>query len=165
MKKIEDYLHLYLGCKCIANGREAVVDSIGRHPAMNTATIRFTDSDDDTDWTVYNDLNDFKLILRPISDINKYEAQDIYLRYFGNTVAEDWTGDNGSAYFNPKKVTPTKEHAIRIINGQDYTTGDFLEVSRLTIYLLSKHFDLFGLIEAGLAIDSTTINSKINNNE
>jgi hypothetical protein len=30
----------------------------------------------------------------------------------------------------------------------------------LTRYLLSKHFDLFGLIDAGLAIDKTTINSR-----
>jgi hypothetical protein len=27
-----------------------------------------------------------------------------------------------------------------------------------TVYLLSKHFDLFQLIEAGLAIDATTLN-------
>jgi hypothetical protein len=40
-------------------------------------------------------------------------------------------------------------------------THDLIEEDALkTHYLLSKHFDLFGLIEAGLAIDATTINNQ-----
>lgn len=35
--------------------------------------------------------------------------------------------------------------------------GDYYPESKRFIYLLSKHFDLFGLIESGLAIDKTTL--------
>lgn len=33
--------------------------------------------------------------------------------------------------------------------------------SQIFYFFLSKHFDLFGLIEAGLAIDKTTLNPKL----
>jgi hypothetical protein len=53
------------------------------------------------------------------------------------------TEDEAADYCERSEVKYTFE------NGIIYHEGP------ATVYLLSKHFDLFGLIEAGLAIDQT----------
>lgn len=145
MKKIEDYLHLYLGCECLWEDKEG--DTGGRTELDHYSLSGFYEGD-----------IKIKPLLRPLSDMTEEEARYIFKYYFEKDYTEDWTGDTGSAYFNPKRITPTKYHALRIIDGADYETGDFMKVIGLVPYLLSKHFDLFGLIESGLAIDKTTLN-------
>lgn len=49
-----------------------------------------------------------------------------------------------------------RSHFLEMDN--PYNTGDTPWHFEQTRYLLSKHFDLFGLIEAGLAIDKSTLN-------
>lgn len=73
-------------------------------------------------------LQNLKPILRPLSDMTEEEAKEIGF----------W-----SELYN--KITGTeKGHAI-----YDLYTAEKLRLA------LSKHFDLFGLIEAGLAINKT----------
>lgn len=61
----------------------------------------------------------------------------------------------------------TEEESKELLSIQDLKRGvidtKYVIVTRSwedARYLLSKHFDLFGLIESGLAIDVTTLNQK-----
>jgi hypothetical protein len=85
-----------------------------------------------------------KPILRPITDLTEEEAARLgQLLFIGGII--------GSPYY--------KEGFWHIPYG--FTLSDFWAIDgkvfnqHQTIYLLSKHFDLFGLIESGLAIDKT----------
>jgi len=101
-KKIEDYLHLYLGCDVRHNNGSIVkMNSIALNNMLNNKY----------------EMQEYKPILRPLSDMT--EEEKIEVRKFD------------------KVELPHFE---------------------LTRYLLSKHFDLFGLIEAGLAIEKTKVN-------
>lgn len=139
MKDIKDYLHLY-DCDCICTAKDGNEGWIYNSKDFNLQK----------DATV-------KLVLRPLSDILNTEAHEVYKRYFGKEMAEDWSGDTGSVYFNPKQVRINSSHAIRIFNGEDWEQGDFMKVLSLAPYLLKQRFDLFNLIPEGLAIDATTL--------
>jgi len=152
-KKIEDYLNLYLGCELLYKYSGTWTKEEGEN--------NFTKSMRRLDYRTMQDVEEkrieIKPILRPLSDMLNTEAFEIHKMYFGTETTLDFTGDTGSAYFNPKTVKVTTYHALRIINGEDYEIGDFMKVVSIVPYLLSKHFDLFGLIEAGLAIDKITL--------
>ncbi len=143
-KNIQDYLHLYYDCDCLCE-----------KPDGNTGW-RCNLTDEQIQENYSGRLN-IKLILRPLTDILNTEAHSVYKLYFEKEMALDFSGDTGSAYFNPKQVRIKSEHAIRIFNGEDYETGDFMKVLSMVPYLLKQGFDLFGLIESGLAIDKSKI--------
>lgn len=112
-KKIEDYLHLYIGCEAKVPG----------------STIRITGVIIDR-WEFSN--HGIKPILRKISDISEieFEAAKSISNWDKNTTIDNFEDE--------------------FIHGGDNNT----EIFR---YLLSCDFDLFGLIESGLAIDKTTL--------
>lgn len=128
---IKDYLHLYLGCwGCL---------DIGAAPHF---TIY-----DNGNWALSgglyheimsSDSMSFKPILRPLSDmtdeekIKALEAMDEPIMY----AEWDFKLSDGFivAHSNPFSIKP-----------------------KCFAYLLSKHLDLFGLIEAGLALDKTNL--------
>jgi len=143
-KKIEDYLHLYYDCECLC---EKVDGSEGWRCNLNDYHIQ----------DCYSAKIKIKLLLRPLPDILNTEAHHVYKEYFGKEMADDWSGDTGSAYFRPKQIRVNSSHAIRIFNGDDWEQGDFMKVLSLVPYLLKQSFDLFSLIESGLAIDKTTL--------
>ena len=103
-KDIKDYLNLYLGSAIIdaSDGNFIVCESL------------------DADFLKYllesQRLKDFRLVLRPLSDM---------------------TSKENLTHMDNSKWGP-------------YTAIEFK-------WLLSEGFDLFGLIEAGLAIDKTTL--------
>jgi len=81
-------------------------------------------------------LENTKPILRPLSDINKTEAQyliDYVVDFSGNTLLDIKT------MFSYKDFNPT-------------TTFKYDDIS----FLFSNHFDVFGLIDKGLAIENTS---------
>lgn len=113
-KKLSDYLHLYLGCEAKSSEgtmtyKLSSIDVKGR--------CMFYDGHGNDMWLG----NDFKLILRPLSDMTEEEREI--------AVGEIKRSGSGS-----------------VLQSQSW------ESMR---YLLSKHFDLFGLIDAGIAIDKT----------
>ncbi len=147
-KKIEDYLHLYLGCECQVDD-----DKIGinygvtrRVPVLGKINpsdiIRHT-----TVKVVYDIMKkhgfetipfpSVKIILRPLSDMTEEEAKEVNVE-----GAKGWR---------------------RINNGinDDIYLGLIHRQANEVKYLISKSFDVFGLIKAGLAIDRTTL--KTNN--
>jgi hypothetical protein len=122
-KNIKDYLHLYLGGKCMwrvfgnNEWEEAGVDL--------KILYRLYD----------NQPFELKPILRPLGDINENERMEIM--------------DAADVYYS--------EYIILALKNKTTYKIDLKQSFELSKYLLSKHFDLFGLIDAGLAIDKTTL--------
>jgi hypothetical protein len=132
--ELKDYLHLYLGCEMKFDKFTGTLTQIQKHP-----------TDDTYDWYMVscsnwheNDFSKYKPILRPLNDMTHEELQKC-----GNMVY-DFSDD---PELNNHKW-------------QDFEIG---LASEQFHWLLSKHFDLFGLIEAGLAIDATTLLNKSQN--
>lgn len=116
-KKIEDYLHLYLGCDVEYNLSSMRYVLIG---IESDAAYIFSESIGMQIVSMFR----IKPILRPLSDMTE----------------EDY------AYLNDGYNNSDKHSRY----GSHYWEAE------QTRYLLSKHFDLFGLVESGLAIDKTT---------
>lgn len=125
-KKIEDYLHLYLGCEVMGTepawGESRKGYLTGIHGEYE-AEIQFFEEDgvNVSESPAYNKFTQVKPILRPLSSMTQEEADD----------------------YNKKSATRFS---------LDYFRDQVMEEAEVTRYLLSKHFDLFGLIDAGLAI-------------
>lgn len=131
MKELKDYLHLYLGCECMYGGYGS--ERIVRVIGVSLKDgIQFQFQDNGEVDTDAADMY-FKPILRPLSDITEKEKIECVLLFDDQFIL----GQDGKyawrATFFPSMFK----------------------------YLLSKYFDLFGLIEAGLAIDSKTLKEKI----
>jgi hypothetical protein len=150
-KNLKDYLHLYLGCHCVVDGRPAIIDSVSTNKHIDTVTAQFTDTNDQYDWAVYNDLSEVKLLLRPLSDMTEQEFKEIFKPIQpGDVTDEDFK--------------EAMQHLIK--NGID--AFDFEGVSAQIVFeytrlLLSKGFDIFELIPSGLAIDKTTLQTQMDN--
>jgi hypothetical protein len=115
--KLEDYLHLYIGC-------EGIAETIAKFKTRLVISNHTNDMRDGVDLEDAIQHN-FKPILRSLSDMTEEEKIEL-------SALLEW----------PEPKTVMNNRYSR------YSPKIFL-------YLLSKHFDLFGLIEAGLAIDKT----------
>jgi len=156
-KKLKDYLHLFLGCECMWK-------------VFGDDDIEFKKSS--IDLKILDRVYDrqpfvIKPILRPLSSMTEDECGDIYTierdRFLGHkTIDFDVRkSDNG---FVVTRIDLLDDRLMIGFYGQIYKiiedgTSPHIEPIRnqheITRYLLSKHFDLFGLIESGLAIDKT----------
>lgn len=131
-KKIEDYLHFYIGCEYWRewDGKTGILSY------NNILTL------------VASKVGTIKPILRSLSDMTKEEA-------IGRAMARGYKRE----YIVNLKF---KEFGFEFGN---INTGTFLATSgpyvayksEELLYLLSYSFDLFGLIEAGLALDKTSL--------
>lgn len=123
--KIEDYLHLYIGCNAETSHGIRKLIGVEDDIAYTTGGMGF-----------YFISEGIKPILRRLSDMTPEEA------------AECW------------KLTDT-DREIEGWQVVDYFRREenFYE-PKTFLYLLAKHFDLFGLIDAGLAIDKATLTDK-----
>jgi hypothetical protein len=137
---IKDYLHLYLGCDVRVKGWKYRSKFIELHQDGILVKDSFTTK-------IY--FGGFDVILRPPNDMTEEEALELGKRLYsgviiGNPYLRDglWHVPYGFSLDN-----------FWTIDGKAFNQHQ-------VIYLLSKRFDLFGLIEAGLAIDSTTINQQ-----
>ena len=98
---------------------------------------------DDIVWYI-ND-SDIKLILRPLSDLTKPE--------FANELNEKFF--HGSIPIN-NEYTP--HHFLYDLNN-GVKTIPLWQAVKIYEWLLSKHFDVYNLIESKIAIDINTINN------
>lgn len=156
-KNKKDYLHLYLGCECYL--LNYATDDNGK-PKKYKSKIYGIDRGSKlviADGWYGHAYENVQLILRPLRAILNTEAFEVYKIYFGKGYVLDYTGDTGSANFIPKQRRILAKDAIRIFDGLDYVTGDFMTVIKVSNYLRSIFIDVDGLIEAGLAIDKTTL--------
>jgi len=147
-KKLQDYLHFYLGCE-VFWGDETSPHSgtlVGMN-GINTknnyrAEIRIKQTAENSYYSITPLVSQCKIILRPLSDMTEEEVKWVYRKIHTHPLS-----------YEAKRAI---EHlVIRISEG---TLGTDAE---LYFYLLGQRFDLFGLIEAGLAIDKTKITSSI----
>ena len=172
-KELKDYLHLYLGCDCRLDNKETG-KLIGFDSRLHDAELEMVCYtiwlDKENDWSVYNDDKNFgriKPILRPLSDMTE-EAIKLFQMlslYDLKDCVFDFIEDESSFCINAElrgRVIDAMEVRISdfpIINMMN-KDGSFSPVSNIQdifMFLISKHFDLFGLIESGLAIDKTTL--------
>lgn len=109
----------------------------------------------------------FKPILRPLSDITKDELSTlwsvVFTREFNGVIHKHKANDTGrGSYAAERYVMSSGVERLGVeFDGNIWADSD-LSVWRhnkhkITAYLLSKHFDLFGLIESGESIDKTTL--------
>lgn len=158
-KTLEDYLHLYVGCEVqyegIVNGNELgaelkankhdvfYIPKIEEKRGLKTGVLKKIEYTVNGKFRMcrigrkglqsHYTCEKFKPILRPLSDMTEGELQEC-----GNLVY-DFSDDTSGLGLNEHKW-------------EDFTLLLCVEQFH---WLLSKHFDLFGLIEAGLAIDKT----------
>lgn len=127
-KELKDYLHLYLGCECILDNKET-----GKLIGFDS---RLHDSDVEmVCFTIWIDKeNDWSVY----NDDKNFERIKPILRPLSDMTEEEKQNIEGTDW----SLLPD--------SGWEYTAETFL-------FLLSKGFDLFGLIEAGLAIDKITL--------
>lgn len=119
-KKLQDYLHLYLGCEMKHQSFQANV--ILKGVTITGFSVGFKDDD-----ARFNTLHEnCKLLLRPLSDMRAAELLEVESMLPVDEAIEE-------------------EDVIKML-------GQSAECTR---WLLAKSFDLFGLIESGLALDKT----------
>lgn len=143
-KKIEDYLHLYIGCEFLADGNRDTLAGVHYHANGIFALLgRETESTTPEGWWVDN--CDFKLLLRPLSSMTEEEKVRLALWEFPNIKeAEISKNDSDNASICFRSETGMKCYL------------NFHHISpESTRKLLKAGLDLFGLIESGLAIDKT----------
>lgn len=146
MKNIKDYLHLYLGCDCIVT----LFNNPEPKDLILTPTV--------VKSYYSNVITGIKPILRRLSDITDAEFNFLvkerfqYSRFIKTMVENESIIEPAAIYFK----------GLKDIGGREIETQCTQPMSSLNpaqfLYLLSIGIDLFGLIEAGLAIDATMLN-------
>lgn len=154
-------LALYLGCECrlfnIINGvleyeRDGTLCGIRPQSIHQNRVLVNVKSEHGRIMELAYLYCEVKPILRPLSDMTEEEAREIYFLR------------NGCA-FDPRPYYWPEGHAdISALNDLREDVELYQEDLKFCIgetdvwrYLLSKHFDLFGWIPAGLALDKTKI--------
>lgn len=171
MKKIEDYLHLYLGCEA-----SFFNEGLGSPPIVGKLISIELDRKIlslDTRYRIeFHYLQTyFKLNLRPLSDMTEEEAVDIYTLERDRVLHVATNDHDISKRTDFGWVITRLDHmnigllvrfdgvCYKVIDeGKKPTIEPAMNQPIIFQYMLSKGFDLFGLIEAGLAIDKTKIN-------
>lgn len=135
-KKLNDYLHLYLGCPIFKTGTKLV--------SVNLEDEEYTILEDDgfNDRVLSMTNTNPKLILRPLSDMTDSELID-FTKLFGD-------GREFSDEDRKEALQIINKKGIGAISFNDESSENVFEMVR---WFLSKHFDIFGLIDAGLAIE------------
>lgn len=175
-KKIEDYLNLYLGCKVsIALGE---FDFIGIEKDCAVVWNKIYGR------KIYL-IQLIKPILRPLSDMTEEEAEDFALSCLNSRHAPEhfdpvekdelqieFVKNDGGNFLDDDVeiyiglscrcldgyISIMKDGRIGMSEEDDIPTKEMEPIDDVygkVHWLLSKHFDLFGLIESGLAIDAT----------
>jgi hypothetical protein len=153
-KKLQNYLYLYLGCDVLVDGKDIgkligyETRGFGTDDFMILYTVQLSEKEDD--WTVYNDdekMQRIKPFLRPLSDIQKEEVADL-MRVDGFIVKGNFSYSFFQIEFKDLyEVTHFKHLYIHQLDPNQF------------LFLLSKGFDLLGMIEAGFAMDKAKIES------
>lgn len=137
MKELKDYLPFYLGCEVFGTYNDASGSRGYLTGVINGGTeceIQFflEDGFNVEEEPYFNNAEEIKPLLRPLSDMTEDERER-----FG------WQDESEFRYLSDA-------HQVM----KNYYYGwQFID-------LLKLHFDLFGLIESGLAIDKTLTQPK-----
>lgn len=152
MKKgLKDYLHLYLGCEVVYEG------------IINGKELK--DEQDEHKEDVFYE---------PKVEVKRGEKIGVLKEIFTDITGKSRKSRIGRKGLQTHYGNGNFKLILRPLS--DMTDEEYWEADKLQMpikefgeyqfsaeqyrYLLSKHFDLFGLIEAGLAIDATTLKQK-----
>lgn len=154
MKKIEDYLKHYIGCDVIYTPPESaplkckLVGFTRHEEGIIDVTLFESDNDDGYEGFGYrhDSIDYIELLLRPLSSMTEEEAISMYDHLFPEV--------NRAASFKAKIVLDELSDGI-YYEGK-VSIHDYIQWVK---YLLDPDhaFDLFELIDSGLALDSTKI--------
>lgn len=136
---IKDYLHLYLGCQVDWKKFPDNESYSRNYRDLGTLACISIHGDvviETKDSQFHRKLKDVKLVLRPLSDMTKEEANFL------------------DAMAKAQKDGQVKPANCEFVTGIRTTSAEALRV------LLSKGFDLFNLIPEGLAIDKADLTVK-----
>lgn len=126
--ELKDVLHFYFGCECKSSEGSMIY-------RLSQVDLKHRPLFYDGHGNTIDLCGDFKPILRPLSDMTEDEESEI-------------EGEWGSYGMGGN-------HLCNALKDRTKYVKDIHEMPGLFLYLLSRHFDLFGLIESGLAIDKT----------
>ncbi len=168
-KKIEDYLHLYLGCECKSQGQEkdGTLKLTGvSYESMRDILWAYFDNEDDS----YAVAPDVCLILRPLSDMTEEERDEFWIFIFRGFNYPSGKKFNGITRFIDKSTTNPVPRWVLMQgvervgiewDGHVWADSDLhpwmFNRAEVTLWLLKKSFDLFELIENNLALDKTKL--------
>jgi hypothetical protein len=128
-KNIADYLHLYLGCEFIWEDEDDPMILKGVF-----GDVAYSTEADESGEGMYA-IEEIKPILRPLSDMTEEEMN--HLGSLTTMTLYDCFDEFYYDFLDQREDRPWE------------TTFE------ITRYLLTRGFDLFGLIESGLALDKT----------
>lgn len=130
-KNLEDYAHLYIGCKLVINTedgeRQGIFTGIDGEFGLEVAIIEGHHTSEHPEYFIHEEV---KLVLRPISSMTDDEKAEL-----------DQLGREAWWTINP----PSRQD-------KDYYLGVIRRQAEETKYYLSKHIDIFGLKEDRLAV-------------
>jgi len=150
---IKDYIHYYIGCPFIYNGGPKVWDGWEGFKKGGAWYYK----DDNFIKMGGHDfmLSKIQLVLRRLSDMTEEEAvklihlrSDALIDIQDVELSEGGTGINYTHRYRIASRRFKKFCYLRDLNSSQFH------------YLLKQGFDLFGLIDAGLAVDAKTLNTK-----
>lgn len=141
-KQLKDYAHLYLGCEVICINEDEELSeweihkgAIGKLTLVNIGNMQIQSFDDNESWEIGVEFENSHC-----ADWFSNGNFKLLLRSLS-----DWSIEEQEEYKQIKK-----DHIPTL-------GGDQKLYAKYTAHLLSKGFDLFGLIEDGLALDKATI--------
>lgn len=180
MTQLKDYLHYYMGCKVMAapyGGQQKRYEE-GRLVGINIHDIAYVKLNN---WQLVADISItcVKPMLRRLEDMTEGEMIRLLQTMVPNDMEDKPTGEEyiGQLFKNDGGNLVDADVAVGIdYNCRCYSgmltikkcgticaydeSGDEQELvnaPRAYHYLIQLHFDLFGLIDAGLAVDIKTI--------
>lgn len=154
--KLKDICHLYLGCPIDRIDFNTKSNNKRKSDTLTVAALRTI--------IEYDNHADIKLKLRKLDSMKDGERKDIWKIIFNR----EFPNAGQSKYFPERNLTSEPRWVLmsgceRVgieLNGDVWADSDLhkwkFSPHAITVYLLSKHFDLFNLIENGEAIDIST---------
>jgi hypothetical protein len=144
-KNIKDYLHLYLGCECIGYSHFKD-ESTGQNieVPLKRKIVGVTQYGVELEGGTFS-VAYVKPILRPLSDMTEEEKVELFTLNFGNHRFTNFGYDSIECI-----ILADKDERIRVgLSSNSMGANAFL-------FCLTRGFDLFGLLESGLAINANS---------
>lgn len=167
--RTQDYLHLYLGCQYRWKDEDGYWRPWQRLTPYQFNDVSGSGVEVQLQLRHLSDMTDEEIIqcgkficAVPNSTDFKYEIQRYHNSVGAKFFSETYTCGQYLSIYNEKNKAETVGHievgwysSNKIDRRKTKELWKVGGCHEMTIYLISKHFDLFGLINAGLAIDST----------
>lgn len=142
-------LALYLGCECVVSTQGDFSENWKPEILMVGTLLLFEQKG----------FEAIKPILRPLSDMTEVEAREFLgvVMNFNSQFSFGWDWEYSKGFLMIKPHTHTSCTVIKPFGENGSPVFNCSYTMNEGVWLMNKHFDLFGWIESGLAIDKTTL--------